>query len=140
MLYGDMGNGRRVLLTGDAGVRALSWARDYAISRQFPLQQFTFVQIPHHGSRRNVGPTILNELLGPIQLQGSPSRFAAFVSAPKEDDQHPRKIVTNAFMRRGGRVIATQGIAKCHRAGFPPRSGYSDAVPMEFASKVEAYD
>jgi hypothetical protein len=31
------------------------------------------------------------------------------VSAPKDDDTHPRKIVLNAFMRRGGEVIATLG-------------------------------
>jgi len=41
----------------------------------FPMQQFTFVQIPHHGSRRNVGPTVLNRLLGGIQLEGSDTRF-----------------------------------------------------------------
>jgi beta-lactamase superfamily II metal-dependent hydrolase len=140
ILYGDMGNGERVLLTGDAGVNALSWAVQHAQANGLPLQQFSFVQIPHHGSRRNVGPTVLNELLGPIRPEGSNIRFAAFVSAPKEDDQHPRKIVLNAFARRGGRVHATQGRNKVHWGGFPPRSGYSVAEPLPFSVQVEAYD
>lgn len=140
VLYADMGSGRRILLTGDAGVRALSWAIAYAKAAGLVLQDFSFVQIPHHGSRRNVGPTVLNALLGPIQQQGAAPRFTAYVSAPKEDDQHPRKIVLNAFMRRGGRVYATQGGNLLHKGGFPQRDGYSAVDPMQFAAKVESYD
>ncbi len=140
ILYGDMSDGRRALLTGDAGVNALTWAVNHAKANGYPLQQFSFVQIPHHGSRRNVGPTVLNELLGPIQPEGSNPRFTAFVSAPKEDDQHPRKIVLNAFMRRGARVVATQGANKVHWGGFPPRNGYSSVQPLPFSTQVEAYD
>ena len=140
VLYGDMANGERVLLTGDAGVNALSWAIQHAEETGLPLRQFSFVQIPHHGSRRNVGPGVLNALLGPIQPVGSTGRFAAFVSSPKEDDQHPRKIVLNAFTRRGGRVHATQGANKVHWGGFPPRPGYTVAQPIPLSARVEAYD
>ena len=139
VLYGDLGDGHRILLTGDAGVNALTWSITYAKGHGHLLQQFSFVQIPHHGSRRNVGPTVLNELLGLPQLESAPSRFTAFVSAPKEDDQHPRKIVLNAFMRRGARVIATQGANKVHWGGFPPRSGYVNAEQLPFSTSVEAY-
>ena len=85
-------------------------------------------------------PTVLNAILGPIQAEGSASRFEAFVSAPAEDDTHPRKIVLNAFMRRGGRIIATQGSAKIYYGGFPQRDGYVSATPLEFSTKVEEYD
>ena len=67
VLYGDFGDDKRVLLTGDAGINALSWAANYAKTSGLPLQQFSFVQIPHHGSRRNVGLTVLNAILGPIK-------------------------------------------------------------------------
>lgn len=140
VLYGDFGIGRRVLLTGDAGLWGLTMAVYYAEQAGLPLQDFMFVQVPHHGSRRNVGPTILNRLLGPIQAEGDPPRFSAFVSAPKEDDTHPRKMVLNAFTRRGGKVIATQGFKKVFWAGFPPRPGYSTVAPMPFAPQVEQYD
>src|SRR5581483_403237 len=38
ILYGDFGNGQKVLLTGDAGIRALTWAADYADGLYLPLQ------------------------------------------------------------------------------------------------------
>lgn len=139
VLYADVGDNRRYLLTGDAGVNALTWAANYANLSGHTLRQFSFVQIPHHGSRRNVGPTVLNELLGPIQPEGTKS-FTAFVSAPVEDDSHPRKIVLNAFMRRGGRVIATQGQNKVHWGGFQARPGYTSVEPLPFSNTVEDYD
>jgi hypothetical protein len=50
VLYGRFP--RPVLLTDDAGIRALTHAADNAVAMCLPLQQFRFVQIPHHGSRR----------------------------------------------------------------------------------------
>lgn len=139
VLYADVGDNQRLLLTGDAGVNALWWATNYANSRGFVLQSFSFVQIPHHGSRRNVGPPVLNALVGPIQPEGV-RRFAAFVSAPADNAKHPRKIVLNAFVRRGGRVVATQGESKVHWGGFAPRAGYRAATIIDLSSTVEDYD
>jgi beta-lactamase superfamily II metal-dependent hydrolase len=139
VLYGTFEDNRRVLLTGDAGLRSLSWAAQYALAVGLPLKQFTFVQIPHHGSRRNIGPTVLNELVGPIQSKGTTGKFSAYVSAPADDSTHPRNIVLNAFTRRGGEVIRTQGVDKVHRGGFPKRDGYSDAEASPFFAEVEEY-
>lgn len=139
VLYGAFEHGR-VLLTGDAGIWALSLAAHHAEQNELTLQQFDFVQVPHHGSRRNVGPTILNRLIGPIQPQGAGRRFNAFISAPRDDDTHPRKMVVNAFMRRGASVVATQGSKKIYYGGFPQRASYSDAPTLDFASQVEEYD
>lgn len=138
VLYGSFGS-KRVLLTGDAGINALTWSADYADRIGLPLQQFTFVQIPHHGSRRNVGPAILNRLLGPVVPEGTPTRFSAFVSAPPDDASHPRRIVLNAFKRRGGSIVATQGRSKIHYGGFAPRAGYGSAGELPFYSSVEEY-
>lgn len=139
ILYADLGVGSRLLLTGDAGVNALWWAHNYAQANGLPLQQFNFVQVPHHGSRRNVGPSVLDALLGPKEPQAT-NRFAAFVSAPKDDSSHPRKIVLNAFMRRGGKVIITQGTKKVHWGGFAPRANYVGADAVAFSATVEDYD
>lgn len=130
---------QRILLTGDAGVHALSWATQHAAANNWPLQNFTLVQIPHHGSRRNVGPTVLNTLIGPIQPEGT-EKAVAYVSAPKDDDNHPRKIVLNAFTRRGYKVYATQGTNKVHRGGFPMRDGYGNSESIAFSTRVEDYD
>ena len=140
VLYGDFGIGRRVLLTADAGIWGLTMANHFAQNQGLPLQGFMFVQIPHHGSRRNVGPTILNTLLGPILANGTVSRATAFVSAPKEDDTHPRKMVLNAFIRRGFNVSATQGKKIVFWGGFPARPGYGPLQGFPLSSQVEDYD
>ena len=86
------------------------------------------------------GPTVLNRLLGPIQPENSATRFSAYVSAPSDDDTHPRKMVLNAFSRRGGKVVATQGSHIVWRAGFPKRDGYGPVTPIDFSPTVEDYD
>jgi beta-lactamase superfamily II metal-dependent hydrolase len=141
VLYGDFGNSERILLTGDAGPWALYQAVLTANSLKLPLRNFSMIQVPHHGSRSNVGPSILNDLIGPILPRNAPSNFSAYVSAPKDDETHPRRIVLNAFIRRGGRVLATQGSAKCYTVGYPFKNGYSGpATPISFESRVEEYD
>jgi hypothetical protein len=140
VLYGDFGQSRRVLLTGDAGNWALRLAAHQAQQSGLPVQNFSFVQIPHHGSRSNVGPSILNQLVGPILPKGSATKFAAYVSAPKDDESHPRKMVLNAFLRRGGSVVATQGVSTCYTIGYPFKSGYNAVGSMPFSEQVEDYD
>jgi len=138
ILYANTSD-RRYLLTGDAGIHALNWAADFADAVGYLLQSFTFIQIPHHGSRRNVGPTILNRIVGPIRPFGGPTTLSAFVSCPKDDDQHPRKVVTNAFLRRGATVIATQGTKQCYHGGFAAKPGYYASPTIPFANQVEDY-
>jgi beta-lactamase superfamily II metal-dependent hydrolase len=140
VLYGDFAPGRRVLLTGDAGIWGLTMANCFASQTGLPMQDFMFVQIPHHGSRRNVGPSILDSILGPIKPNGTAPHATAFVSAPKNDDTHPRKMVLNAFIRRGYKVGATQGDKIVFWGGFPARSGYSTLTTLPFATRVEDYD
>jgi beta-lactamase superfamily II metal-dependent hydrolase len=139
ILYGQFDNNARVLLTGDAGVKAFSHAAIQAERMGFSLQNFNFIQVPHHGSRRNVGPTILNQVIGPI-LPKDAIRYQAFVSAPKDDESHPRKIVLNAFNRRGYRVDATQGVKKVYLGGFSPRPDYESSTAIPFSTTVEDYD
>jgi beta-lactamase superfamily II metal-dependent hydrolase len=140
IMYADLGEQGRALLTGDAGINALSFAAGMAKHLGLPMQQFKFVQIPHHGSRSNVGPKILNELFGPILPEGSPQRFSAYVSAPKDDSQHPRQMVLNAFTRRGGGVVATQGQSKVWWGGWAPRPGYISVTAQPLVARVEDYD
>ena len=115
-------------------------ATHFANQNKLPMQDFMFVQIPHHGSRRNVGPSILNTILGPIKPKGTQPHSYAFVSAPKDDDTHPRKMVLNAFIRRGYQVAATQGKRIVFWGGFQARSGYGSLTSIPFAAQVEDYD
>lgn len=140
VLYGDFGASQRVLLTGDAGHWALLLSAYQAQQSGLPMRQFSFVQIPHHGSRSNVGPTILNQVIGPILQKGSKHKFSAYVSAPKDDETHPRKMVLNAFIRRGGSVVATQGTSKCYTVGYSFKEGYEPIGSLSFSDQVEDYD
>ena len=107
VLYGDF-DSSKVLMTADAGINALRWACDYAEEAQLDLEALNFIQVPHHGSRRNVSPTILDRIVGPKLPQDSPEKKKAVVSAPKDDESHPRRVVMNAFLRRGAPVRSTQ--------------------------------
>jgi beta-lactamase superfamily II metal-dependent hydrolase len=140
VLYGDFGSAS-VLLTADAGQQALWWAIQYAEKIGIDLSQLALVQVPHHGSRSNVTPSVLNRLLGPKLPKGSAEKRKAIVSAPKDDEQHPRKMVLNAFLRRGAGVRSTQGDRyRYHSGTMPARAGERTAEPFGFFDKVEAYD
>lgn len=139
VLFGDFW-GERVLLTADAGVNALNWACANAPGFGIDISATGLVQVPHHGSRRNVSPSVLNKLLGSPLPAGSPERRKAIVSAPKDDDKHPRKMVLNAFTRRGAGVRSTQGVKFRYHSNMPLRSNERQADVLGFFEKVEAYD
>lgn len=118
---------------------ALAEAQSWIDLRRHGLP-LTFVQVPHHGSRHNVGPTVLNALLGP---KGTSTELGtAFCSAAKEnpDAKHPAKMVTNAFSRRGYSVCITAGqnIRSSHNA--PNRPGWVPLVPEPLHTEVEDFD
>lgn len=102
--------GDKILLTGDAGVQALTLAADYADSRSIDLRTCTRIQVPHHGSKRNVGPSILNRIVGPIRPAGDAGSKAGMLSCAKDGEpKHPSTRVTNAFFRRGAPCSGTRG-------------------------------
>ncbi len=119
----------RILFTGDAGFDALIAAAGFAEGQKIDLSKLKFLQVPHHGSRRNIGPTVLNR----IKAQ------TAFVSVgPKCEPKHPSKKVTNALKRRGANVFATKGVNIWHSGGQAnPRSDYTSITPLPFYSQVE---
>jgi len=134
-------NGKKHLLTGDCGVPALEQSANYLESAGIALQDFSFIQASHHGSKRNTGPTILNRLVGYPVAQGTETGLTVFVSATKEQNpKHPSKRVVNAFIRRGGKVVATQGSTICHSATGVPHRGWGAAVLLPFYSEVEEDD
>jgi hypothetical protein len=65
----------------------------------------------------------------------------AIVSVPKDDANHPRKMVMNAFLRRGAPVCKTQGLYyRYHQGAMPARPNEIAAIPFNFFNQVEAYD
>jgi beta-lactamase superfamily II metal-dependent hydrolase len=93
-------DGKKLLFTGDAGIPALEHVLDLLEAGGFQPGDLSFVQVPHHGSRRNVGPAVLDRLLG--EKGQSECHSTAFLSAAKKnpENKHPSKKVLNAFRRR----------------------------------------
>jgi beta-lactamase superfamily II metal-dependent hydrolase len=127
---------RRVLLTADVGPIGLIEAADYAAANSV-LAPPRMVQVPHHGSRHNVSRTALNRWLGEPVNDSSTTRGSAFCSIGADEDEYPRRVVSNAFLRRGYPVHSTKGEAKRHSHDMPKREGWSASTPEPFHNEVE---
>jgi beta-lactamase superfamily II metal-dependent hydrolase len=124
-----------ILLTADAGPKALAEAANYAYSLG-KLNVPDLVQIPHQGSRRNVTPAVLNAWLG--SPNGStPERGHAYVMVGAKKDEHPRKKVKNAFIRRGYPVFVGRTGWMRMNWGFAKRNDASPLTPESFSYNVE---
>jgi beta-lactamase superfamily II metal-dependent hydrolase len=136
LLFKD-GN-EKFLFTSDAGVPALTEAVNFAASKGIDLKTVNALQVPHHGSKHNVGPTILDQILGPRTLQPQPTKSAIVSASKGGEPKHPSRRVVNAFMRRQSRVFPTQGRTICHYGnGAPIRKGWSPLTPLNFFNEVE---
>jgi beta-lactamase superfamily II metal-dependent hydrolase len=129
-------DGRSLIFTGDAGAHALHRAADYLDWSGFDWSTLRFMQIPHHGSRRNVTPSVLDRYLGPkVQYDVTKSAFVS--CAPEGGPKHPAKKVTNAFLRRGAGVFETCGHKKWDYFEAPSRVDWYRATPLPFYDQVE---
>ncbi|QQR78513.1 MAG: MBL fold metallo-hydrolase [Candidatus Moraniibacteriota bacterium] len=123
-------DGKRFLFTGDAGKEGLGRAIDFAEERGVSLNKIDFLDVPHHGSKRNLGPTLLNRLMP----------LPAFISCPLQGDpKHPSRKVVNALIRRGCSLGSTRkGVAICHPSeDAPQRPGWGPLTPEVFFNEVE---
>lgn len=139
VLHGFLDN-QGVLFTGDAGIRALKIAMDYADKINMTLKyNLSFIQIPHHGSRHNISPSILDRLIGPKVDEGRYTGELAFASVAENSD-HPLKMVVNAFIRRGVKVFKTRGCGLCKHNNMENRQGWYPCSEERFESNVEDWD
>lgn len=140
VLYGQI-DGRNIFLTADAGLKALDAAVSYgsAIGLQFGTALNVF-QVPHHGSRNNVSPTLLNRIVGGFAGLNTKNTIGCVISAGPEDETHPRQVVVNALTRRGLAPQDTKRGLMLFNHGIPDRPGFRPAPTLQFASRVEAYD
>lgn len=127
------------LLLGDVGCKGLTAAMDFADKNSIPLDKCNFVQVPHHGGRHNVSPSVLDRLIGHKVAKGTNPTKVAFVSVGKNSD-HPRKCVSNAFINRGCSMYVSSGITLCHHCGKVPARGWATAKAVSFSDEVESWD
>ncbi len=128
--------GQLFLFTADAGMPALNAAASYLETTGYTPAMLRFIQVPHHGSRRNVGPSVLDRLLGPRRPAEENARTAFVSCAPDGEPKHPSRRVTNAFRRRGSPVHATKGVTKWHHNNAPSRN-WGPSTPLPFFTEVE---
>ncbi len=119
--------GQRLLFTGAAGKTALLHGVTYADSLGIPLTDLWFLDVPHHGSKRNLSSGVLKRIKG----------RTAFISASKDSPKHPAKKVTNALKKHEMAVYVTRGKGLRHSYQAPERVGWSAAQQEEFHDHVE---
>lgn len=118
---------KKFLFTGDAGIPAFKNVIDYSKSRGIDISSVYWKQVPHHGSQRNISPSILDEIKTSI----------AYVSASKGAPKHPNFKVTNAYIRRGASVYTTEGNIINHHLNCNSRQGYGPAQGYTFQNRVQ---
>jgi beta-lactamase superfamily II metal-dependent hydrolase len=119
--------GKGLLLTADVGPEGLSEAADYAAT--LGLKYPNMIQIPHHGSRRNVTPDVLDRWIGGRVSKGVVVG-TAICSVGDGKDEFPRGQVSNAFLRRGYPVYVTRGQKLMHQSGSTRGWGVSSPACM----------
>jgi beta-lactamase superfamily II metal-dependent hydrolase len=108
---------QKILLTGDAGMRSI---REASAIRN--IQSLTLLDVPHHGSRRNVDSAIIEHLKPAV----------AFISSPG-NDKHPRRAVIRKLQKTGTRVFSTckTGTTSMYHHQNIPRASYSSISPWD---------
>lgn len=97
-------NDYKFLFTGDVGQDGLKDALDYYEAHNgCYASDFTHIQIPHHGSRKNLNPTLLKRISAKIY----------YISCPPEGfgEGHPSKRLINKIheLFPGANIYPTQG-------------------------------
>ena len=134
ILYLNLGD--RILLTADAGVAALRQALDFLEFAQISTN-FDLFQLPHHGSKRNIRPSILNRIFV-CPFSAESDKWAIASAARNGYPKHPSQRVINAVRKRGAKMQSTSGQGILfHSRDISLRSGYYPLPTLEFVSAYE---
>lgn len=130
---------RKVLLTGDAGVRALAEAHQAAENLGESTSDLDWFHVPHHGSRRNLSSDVLDLWLGgKLTAPADSPSPRAIISANQKDLEHPKKAVVRALIHRGRRVIQTDGTLSIRTNGAPDRgTDWTTVEPLDYPDEQE---
>ncbi len=139
--YADIGN-EKILLTGDAGVKALEESYNYAVRLGVQLPGINKFQTPHHGSRRNLSTEILNKWFGerlPSKPLPGQKIFSSIISAHEDDADHPKKAVIRALWHRGVDVFSTENkdFIYWRPLGQPSREGCGPVKNLDYPENME---
>ena len=117
----------KLLFTGDAGKTALLKAIAYADEHGISLVGMQFLDVPHHGSKRNLNSKILKKM----------NATTAFISANGNNKKHPAKRVTNALQKHGASVFVNRKSTLRQPFNAPARRGWITVSPEKFHDYIE---
>ncbi len=118
--------GKKILFTGDAGIDSMKKVIAFSKEKFIDISTLDVFQIPHHGSKRNISPSVLDAI----------KCNQAYASASKEARKHPARKVTNALKRRDAKVYTTEGVCLNYHHNAP-RDGWFPAAEVPFYNQVE---
>lgn len=120
-------DGYRILFTGDAGLRGMERALQFAGENGIELSGIEFFDVPHHGSKRNLNTKIIKKLKPKI----------SYISASRESKDHPAGVIKNALIKHGSEVCTTEGKVICYSHNAPTRFGWGPIDVAKFEDVVE---
>ena len=134
--------GEIVLLTGDAGMNAMSRALRMSKYHQLNIPaNIRVFKIPHHGSIQNLSADILDEILGSSYDSKNRKEAFAFILVSKHPEKgHPDKVVTNNIWRRNCKPYKTGGTKLFYGIGDYENRGWRSATPIEKYDKVDNFN
>jgi len=139
VLYGNLEDYHYgLLLTGHAGVEALHRAADYLEQLNMSAEKrIQFIQMPHYGALEHVSTPLLNRLLGtPLAHEPEQKHKVAFISSAKSG-RYPHASVVNALLRRGVKVVSTEGKTKRHQKNAVIPTNWQVSPVLTFSERVE---
>lgn len=140
VLFGHMYDCMNFMLVGDADSESIYNAIQYFETVFKPgkkIRNFLkLVQIPHHGGRHNVNPDLLDYLIGQPVEEGKKRKILAIASTG-ENTGYPRRVVCNAFKRRGVTVYSNQGKTLNYQQGDIPKRNWDISTALPFYRFVE---
>lgn len=123
-------DGQKILFTGDAGKRGLEEAIAYAEDHKIDLSNLNVIKMPHHGSRKNVYPELMDRLKGPTTR--------CYISCAQDDEgHHPSKRLVNMLTQKGFKVFFTKGSNLLRSHNAPDREKYKSVDPHSYYPTME---
>lgn len=120
--------GTKVLFTGDVGKEGLSKAIKYAHDNNIKLNDCSIIKMPHHGSRKNVNPAIMDAFVG--------SRVLYYSCASDDLGHHPSQRLVNLMNEKKFKQFSTSGSALHYGKNAPDR-GWETASVFVSSDKIE---
>lgn len=120
--------GTKVLFTGDAGKEGLSKAIEYAHDNNIKINDCSIIKMPHHGSRKNVNPAIMDAFVG--------SRALYYSCASDDLGHHPSQRLINLMNEKKFKQFSTSG-STLHCGINAPDRGWKAASKFISSDKIE---